>query len=63
VTIKEGFRTNLTSIDTKAADDYPIIIYSKYIVKIEITNSFSEYRVFDVEFIATNIKWYNIILG
>jgi hypothetical protein len=37
-------------------------MYNKYIVKIEVTNSFSEYRVSNVDFIATNIKWYNIIL-
>jgi hypothetical protein len=56
VAIKEGFQVNSTSIDTKAADGYPIIVYSKYIVKIEITNSSSEYRVSNIEFIATNIK-------
>jgi hypothetical protein len=63
VAIKESFQANSTSIGVKAADDYPIIVYNKYIVKIEITNSSNEYRVSDVEFIATNIKRYNAILS
>jgi hypothetical protein len=39
------------------------MVYDKHIVKTEITDSSSEYRVSDVEFIATDIKRYNIILG
>jgi hypothetical protein len=63
VAVKEGFRANLTSIGAKAADGHPIMVYNKHIVKIEITNSSNEYRVSDIEFITTNIKRYNIILG
>jgi hypothetical protein len=63
VIIKEGFRANSTSIGVKAADGHPIMVYSKHIIKIEITDSSSEYRVFNIEFIVTNIKRYNIILG
>jgi hypothetical protein len=37
-------------------------MYDKHIVKTKITNLFSEYRIFDVDFIATNIKRYNAIL-
>jgi hypothetical protein len=44
-------------------NDYSIMMYSKHIVKIEVTNSFSEYYISDVDFIATNIKRYNTILG
>jgi hypothetical protein len=44
-------------------DGHSIIMYNKYIVKTEVINSFSEGRVFDVDFIATNIKRYNVILG
>jgi hypothetical protein len=54
--IKEGFRTNSTSVDAIAIDGYSIIVYSKYIVKMEIINSFSEYYISNVDFIATNIK-------
>jgi hypothetical protein len=54
--IKEGFRANSMSIDAKAADGHPIMVYNKHIVKTEITDSSDEYRVSDVEFIITNIK-------
>jgi hypothetical protein len=54
--VKEGFRANSTSIGAKAADGHPIMMYNKYIVKIEITDSSNECRVSNVEFIATNIK-------
>jgi hypothetical protein len=56
VTIKEGFQVNLTSVDAMAVDSYSIIMYNKHIVKIEVTNSFNEYRVSNVDFITTNIK-------
>jgi hypothetical protein len=56
VAIEEGFRANLTSVETVAVDDYLIIIYNKHIVKMKVTNSFSEYHVSDVDFITTNIK-------
>jgi hypothetical protein len=63
VAIEEGFRANLTSIGAVAVDGYSIIVYNKHIVKTEVINSFSEYRVSDVDFIATDIKRYNVILG
>jgi hypothetical protein len=63
MTIKEGFRVNSTSAGAMAIDGYSIMVYSKHIVKTEITNSFGECRVSDVDFIATNIKRYNIILS
>jgi hypothetical protein len=44
-------------------DGHSIMMYNKHIVKTEVTNSFSEYYVSDVDFIATNIKRYNVILG
>jgi hypothetical protein len=56
VAVKEGFQVNLTFIGAKATDGHLIMVYGKHIVKIEITNSFSEYRVSDVEFIITDIK-------
>jgi hypothetical protein len=37
-------------------DSYSIIVYSKHIVKTEVTDSFNKYRVSDVDFIVTNIK-------
>jgi hypothetical protein len=40
-------------------DGYSIIIHNKYIVKIKITNLFHEYRVSNVNFIATNIRCYS----
>jgi hypothetical protein len=61
--IKEGFRANSTSVEAITMNDHSIMIYSKYIVKTKITNSFSEYRVSNIDFIATNIKRYNAILG
>jgi hypothetical protein len=63
VAIKEGFRANSTSVEAIAMNDYLIIVYNKYIVKTEITDSFSEYRVSNIDFIAINIKRYNVILG
>jgi hypothetical protein len=39
------------------------MMYSKYIVKMEIINSFSEYYISNIDFIITNIKRYNVILG
>jgi hypothetical protein len=54
--IKEGFRANLTSVEAVIMNDHLIIVYSKYIVKTEITNSFSEYYISDVNFITTDIK-------
>jgi hypothetical protein len=62
MTIKEGFRANLTLVEAVTMDGHSIMVYNKYIVKMKITNSFSEYYVFDVDFIATNIKRYNTIL-
>jgi hypothetical protein len=63
VTVEEGFRANSTSAGTVAVDGYSIVVYGKHIVKTEVTDSFSEYRVSDVDFIATDIKWYDAILG
>jgi hypothetical protein len=61
--VKEGFRANLTSVRAVTVDGHSIMVYSKYIVKIEVTDLFSEYRVSDVDFIAIDIKRYNAILG
>jgi hypothetical protein len=44
-------------------DGHSIMIYSKYIVKTEVTNSFSEYYISNIDFIAINIKRYDAILG
>jgi hypothetical protein len=63
MTIKEGFRANSTLVGAVAVDGYSIMVYSKHIVKMEVTDSFSEYRVSDVDFIATDIKRYDIILS
>jgi hypothetical protein len=54
--IKEGFRANLTSVGAITIDGYSIMVYNKYIVKTEITNSFSECYISDVDFIVTDIK-------
>jgi hypothetical protein len=54
--IKEGFQANLTLVGAMAVDGYSIIVYNKHIVKTEVINSFSEYHVSNVDFIATNIK-------
>jgi hypothetical protein len=54
--VEEGFRANSTSAEAMAVDSYSIIMCNKYIVKTEVTDSFNEYRVSDVDFIATNIK-------
>jgi hypothetical protein len=35
---------------------YSIIMYSKYIVKMEVTDLFSEYYISNVDFITTDIK-------
>jgi hypothetical protein len=56
MTIKEGFQANSTLIGAIAMNSYSIMVYNKYIVKTEVTNSFSEYCVSDVDFITTNIK-------
>jgi hypothetical protein len=61
--VEEGFQANSTSVEAMTVDSYSIVMYSKYIVKTEVTDSFNEYRVSDVDFIATNIKWYDAILG
>jgi hypothetical protein len=61
--IKEGFWANSMLVKVITMDGHLIIVYSKHIVKIEITNSFSEYYVSNVNFIATDIKRYNVILG
>jgi hypothetical protein len=63
MTIKEGFWANSTLVGAVAVDGHSIMVYNKHIVKMEITNSFNEYRVSDVDFIITNIKRYNAILG
>jgi hypothetical protein len=54
--IKEGFQANSTSAGAIAVDGYSIIVYNKHIVKTEVTDSFSEYRVSDIDFIATDIE-------
>jgi hypothetical protein len=54
--VEEGFQANSTSVEAMTVDSYSIVMYSKYIVKTEVTDSFNEYRVSDVDFIATNIK-------
>jgi hypothetical protein len=46
-----------------AVDGYSITMYDKHIIKTEVTNSLDESRVSDIEFIVTNIKRYNAILG
>jgi hypothetical protein len=51
------------SVEAMAVDGHSIIVYNKYIVKTKVTNLFSEYRVSNVDFIATDIKRYNVILG
>jgi hypothetical protein len=61
--IKEGFRANSTLIRAITMDGYSIIIHNKHIVKLKITNLFNEYRVSNVNFIATSIKRYNVILS
>jgi hypothetical protein len=61
--IKEGFRANSTLVGAMAMDGYSIMMYGKHIVKTEVTNSFSEYYISDVDFIVTNIKRYDAILG
>jgi hypothetical protein len=63
MTIKEGFQANSTSAGAVAMDSYSIIVYSKHIIKIEITDLFSEYRVSNIDFITTDIKRYDAILG
>jgi hypothetical protein len=63
MTIKEGFQANSTSAEAIIMNNHSIIVYNKHIVKTEITNLFSEYRVSDVDFVATDIKQYNVILG
>jgi hypothetical protein len=63
VIVEEDFRANLTLVEAVIMDGHSIIVYNKYIVKMEVTNSFSEYCVSDVDFIATDIKRYNTILG
>jgi hypothetical protein len=54
--IKEGFQVNLTSARAVAMNDHLIMMYDKHIVKTEVTNSFNEYYVFNVDFIAINIQ-------
>jgi hypothetical protein len=61
--IKEGFQANSTSISAIAADGYSIAIYNKHIIKMKITDSHKECRVSEIEFIAINIKRYDVILG
>jgi hypothetical protein len=63
MTIKEGFRANLTLVRVMIMNGYSIIVYSKYIVKTEVINSFSECYISNVDFITINIKWYNAILS
>jgi hypothetical protein len=63
MTIKEGFRANSTLVGAITIDGYSIMIYNKHIVKIKVTNSFSEYYISNVDFIATNIKRYNVIFS
>jgi hypothetical protein len=63
VAVEEGFRANSTSAGAVAVDGYSIIVYNKHTVKTEVTDSFGEYRVSDVDFIATDIKRYDAILG
>jgi hypothetical protein len=63
VAIKKGFRANSTSAGAVAVDGYSIVVYSKHTVKTEVTDSFSECCVSDVDFIATDIKRYDAILG
>jgi hypothetical protein len=46
-----------------AADGHSIAMYNKHIIKMKITNSHEECRVSEIEFIATNIKRYDAILG
>jgi hypothetical protein len=63
VTVEEGFRANSTSVEAVAVDGHSIVVYDKHTVKTEVTDSFSECRVSNVDFIATNIKRYDAILG
>jgi hypothetical protein len=63
MTIKEGFRANSTSVGAVAMNGHSIMVYNKYIVKMEVTNLFNEYYISDVDFIVTNIKRYDVILG
>jgi hypothetical protein len=50
------------SINTITIDDHSITIYNKHIIKMKITNSYEKYRVLEIEFIAMNVKRYNVIL-
>jgi hypothetical protein len=61
--IKEGFRANSSLKNAVTADGYPIIMYNKHTIYIEITNSLNKYRISDIKFIAINIERYNAILG
>jgi hypothetical protein len=63
VAIEEGFQANSTSAGAVAVDGHSIVVYSKHTVKTEVTDLFSECRVSNVDFIATNIKRYDAILG
>jgi hypothetical protein len=56
VAVKEGFRANSMSVDAMAVNGHLIMVYNKYIVKTEVTDSFSECRVSNVNFIVIDIK-------
>ena len=61
--VEEGFRANSSSKGAVAADGHSIVVYGQHTIRTEITDSLDECRVSDVEFIATDIKRYDAILG
>jgi hypothetical protein len=63
VAIEEDFRANSSLIGAMTVDGHSITVYNKHTIKTEVTNSLGEYRVSDIEFIVTNIKRYDAILG
>ena len=63
VAVEEGFRANSSSKGAVAADGHPIVVYGQHTIRTEITDSLDECRISDIEFIATDIKRYDAILG
>jgi hypothetical protein len=63
VAIEEGLRADSTSMGAMAVDGHSIAVYGRHAVEVEATDSRGESHSSTVDFIATDIKRYDAILG
>ena len=61
--IEEGLRGNQASTMAQAVDGHAVTVYGQHCVAVRVRDSMEESREHQVDFIATDMKYYDVILG